>query len=167
MSSLLYAQYPGVLTLLSRKSAGLEYGFDTTTKIEPGVKDCYPIGLAINIPHGHVGIQKLKPFAARKYNVMLVSELIDNNENITATLYNYGKTTVEIPADEKIFELFIIKCDLSKPVLVPYEELLEAEDSKRNFSDDDVKLNYENLFPKREKSCDNDVEEHVFKKQKV
>lgn len=115
----------------SADAAGLDLRacIDEPIVIEPGESAVFPLGVAVHIPRGHVGIMAGRSSLGVKHCISLCNSIgvidADYRGELNAALINLGKQPYTITQGERIVQLVIVPFVAATPVVA--DELEETE----------------------------------------
>jgi len=100
------AQVP---TRAKTNSAGFDLYAPQRVEIPPGKSYWIPSGIAMAIPHGHVGIIHARSSHAFNYNIQVLGGVIDSDfrGEVQIGLINHGSKTLEIAVGDRICQMVV------------------------------------------------------------
>lgn len=92
-------------------SAGFDIYAPERVEIPAGQSYWVKSGVAMAIPHGHVGIIMARSSLAKQYSVITLGGVIDSDYRgeVQIGLHNLGDTTVEIHAGDRVCQMIVYK----------------------------------------------------------
>lgn len=112
-------------------------GFDLFTvepfELGPGERKSIPLGIAMEIPHGYVGLIWDKSGLSHKYGIKSFGGVIDSGYRgeVHAGVMNLGDTYFKFEKGQKIAQMLIQKVDTAD--FVEVKELSDSERGKGGF----------------------------------
>ena len=112
-------------------------GFDLFTvepfELEPGERKSIPLGIAMEIPHGYVGLIWDKSGLSHKYGIKSFGGVIDSGYRgeVHAGVMNLGDTYFKFEKGQKIAQMLIQKVDTAE--FIEVKELSDSERGKGGF----------------------------------
>lgn len=113
--------------------AGMDVYAAREVKIQPGLREVIPTGIAMEIPEGYVGLVWDKSGRAVKDGLKVMAGVIDAGYRgeVGIVLLNVSEDDITIAAGEKIAQILIQP--VISPTLVEVEELSDAQRGENGF----------------------------------
>lgn len=124
----------------SERAAGLDLFACVTggaCQLYPGERTATPLGVAVELPIGTVGLMFARSGAARKHGLSMVNGVgvvdEDFRGEMHALLINHGECLVKIDHGERVAQLVIVPVLILEPIEASIEELTQTKRGDAGF----------------------------------